>query len=379
MKLLYILNLANRVNSFCISSLEAAKSLGIEYHIASNWWYSSDIERESDERKYGVRIHQIDFIRSPFDLRNRKAYQQLRALAAREKFDAVHCNTPIGGLMGRILFKGMPGVKIIYQAHGFHFFKGAPKLNWLLFYPVEKWLARHTDAIVTINQEDYRLATNKFKPRNGGHIYYVPGVGVDTAQFSVDNTLRQNMREKLGIGGQSIVLISMGELNKNKNCDTAIRAVAAANNSNLHYLICGVGPEEANLKQLAENIGVSAQIHFLGFRSDIKELLCASDIFFFTTKREGLSRSMMEAMASGLPCVASSIRGNTDLLEGVNGGFLCKTNDVADYADKLNRLAGDPDLRKQMGDSNRAAVQKFDLETAIAAMKSVYESEFQEV
>lgn len=379
MKLLYILNVANRVNNFCMSSLEAAKALGIAYHIAGNWGYANDSERESDEQKYGVRIHQIDFIRSPFDPRNRKAYQQLRALAAMEKFDAVHCNTPIGGLLGRILFKGMPGVKIIYQAHGFHFFAGAPKLNWLLYYPVEKWLARHTDALITINHEDHRLAAEKFKLRNSGHVYYVPGVGMDTTQYSMDDTVRQNKRAELGMSEQSVALISMGDLIQRKNYDTAIRAVAAANNPNLHYFICGKGPEEAALKKLAETLGVSAQIHFLGFRSDIRQLLCASDIFLFTTKQEGLPRSMMEAMASGLPCIASNIRGNTDLLEGADGGFLCRVTDTADYADKLNRLAGDSLLRRQMGEHNRLAVQKFSMETVTAAMRSIYESEFREV
>ena len=137
-------------------------------------------------------------------------------------------------------------------------------------------------------------------------------------------------------------------------------------------MICGKGPEEDNLKTLAERLGVAGQIHFLGFRSDIKELLAAADIFLFTTRQEGLPRSMMEAMASGLPCVASRIRGNTDLLEGTDGGFLCDADDAADFADKIRRLAADPALRAGMGAQNRLTLQKFSTAAAKDALEAIY-------
>lgn len=363
MKLLYILNIAKRVNNFSYTSMIAAQELGLEFHIAGNWSYANDDERIDDEKQYGIKIHQIDFIRTPYHPGNRKAYVQLKELIQREKYDVIHCNTPIGGVLGRIIANKCNVKKVIYQAHGFHFYKGAPKLNWLLYYPVEKWLAHYTDALITINQEDYELAKNKFKLRNNGKVYYVPGVGIDTSQYNLESKHRNEKRAELGLSETDIALISMGDLIERKNYSTAIQAIAEAKNPNLQYFICGKGPEEANLKALADKLGVSSQIHFLGFRSDIKELLAASDIFLFTTKQEWVPRSIMEAMASGLPCIVSRIRSNTDLLEGTDGGFLCEAADAADYADKLNILANDPVKRSTMGGNNLRTIQKFSIET----------------
>lgn len=379
MKMLYILNVANRVNNFCMSSLIAAKKINIEYHIAGNWGYANDIERIADEEKYGIRIHQIDFIRSPLDVRNYKAYKQLMEIVKRENYDVIHCNTPIGGVLGRLVGKKNKVCNVIYQAHGFHFYKGSPKLNWMIYYPIEKWLAHYTDALITINQEDYELAKTKLKPRKNGKVYYVPGVGIDTTQYAISAKAREEKRIELKLKENDVALISMGDLIERKNYATAICAIAEANDTSLQYLICGKGPEEENLKALAENLGVSEQIHFLGFRSDIKELLVAADIFLFTTKQEGLPRSMMEAMAVGLPCVASEIRGNTDLLEGTEGGYLCQTTDVSAYADKLKILANDKTLREKMGRNNLVTIQKFSTETVNEEMRKVYETELSQI
>ena len=377
-KILYILNIAKRVNNFSYASMLAAQELGIEFHIAGNWSYASQEERLADEQQYGIKIHQIDFIRTPYHPGNRKAYSQLKELIQREKYDVIHCNTPIGGVLGRILGKKCKVEKVIYQAHGFHFYKGSPKINWMIYYPIEKLLARYTDALITINQEDFEFSKIKFKLRNNGKIYYVPGVGIDTTQYNTDEVSRSDKRSELGLDDGDIVLISMGDLIERKNYDISIRAIAETSNDDIQYIICGKGPEEENLAALAQNLGVSEKIHFLGFRSDIKELLAASDIFLFTTKQEGLPRSMMEAMASGLPCIASRIRGNTDLLENAEGGYLCDINDVSEYAEKLNLLACDADLRQKMGKNNLFTIQKFSIGTVTDAIRDIYEAEFGE-
>ena len=156
-KLLYILNVANKVNNFSYTSMLAAQELGFEFHIAGNWSYESDEERMDDEERYGIKIHQVDFVRTPYHPGNIKAYKQLKSLAQKEQYDVIHCNTPIGGVLGRIIGKQLNVPKVCYQAHGFHFYKGAPKVNWIIYYPIEKWLAKHTDALITINKEDFEL------------------------------------------------------------------------------------------------------------------------------------------------------------------------------------------------------------------------------
>ena len=377
-KILFISNLSNRITSFVTASIEAAHSLDIEFYQAANWGNTEISQIQSDEQQYGIHIKSFPFSRNPLSKSNFKAYKELVQFIKTEKIDYIHCNTPTGGLLGRLAGKKCKVKKVIYQAHGFHFYKGAPLKNWLLYYPVEKWLAHYTDALITINNEDFERAKKKFKLRNHGKVYYVPGVGIDTTQYNLDEKLREGKRRELGLNEGDIVVISMGDLIERKNYDTAIRAIAEANEPKLQYFICGKGPEEEKLKALTESLGVTKQIHFLGFRSDIKELLTAADIFLFTTKQEGLPRSMMEAMASGLPCIASKIRGNTDLLDGTDGGFLCKTTDVSDYAEKLKILASDKDLRKTMGRINLVTIHGFNSETVSKEIVKIYEQELNE-
>jgi glycosyltransferase involved in cell wall biosynthesis len=242
----------------------------------------------------------------------------------------------------------------------------------MLYYPVEKWLAHYTDALITINSEDFELAKTKLKLRKNGKVYYVPGVGIDTAQYNLCEKSREEKRIELGLNNNDVALISMGDLIERKNYDTAIRAIAEANNPALQYFICGKGPEEENLKALAKSLGVEEQIHFLGFRTDVKELLTVVDIFLFTTLQEGLPRSMMEAMASGLPCVASAIRGNVDLIENGKGGYLCPSTDVDNFAEAIEKVAGNAALREQMRAYNLEQIKNFDISVVEKEIKGVY-------
>lgn len=381
-RLLYISNIAGKrmTGSFNGTAIAAAQDLGKEFICVANRSKATESDTKLDEEKWGIRLLHIDLSRSPYNLiQNYKAYKQLVKIIQEYEIEYIHCNTPVGGILGRLAGKKCKVKKVIYQAHGFHFYKGAPKKNWLVYYPVEKWLAHYTDALITINSEDFELAKSKLKLRKNGKVYYVPGVGIDTAQYALSAKAREEKRIELKLNKNDVALISMGDLIERKNYDTAIRAIAEAKNPALQYFICGKGPEEENLKVLAESLGVSEQIHFLGFRSDIKELLTAVDVFLFTTKQEGLPRSMMEAMASGLPCIASEIRGNADLLEGTDGGYLCKTTDVTAYAEALNLLANDRALREKMGRNNLITIQRFSTETVNEELRNIYESELSKI
>lgn len=371
-KILFISNISHKVTSFVTASIAAAHDLEIDFYHASNWQSAAEGQIESDEAEYDIKINNVPISRNPFAKTNIKAYKEIVSIIKREKIDFIHCNTPTGGVLGRLAGKRCNVKKVIYQAHGFHFYKGAPIVNWLIYYPIEKWMARYTDALITINQEDFELAKRKFKLRRDGQVYYVPGVGIDASSYNVEDSVCKQKREELELKDEDIAVISMGDLIARKNYDVAIRAIAEAKNEKLQYYICGNGPEEVQLKELADELGVSEQIHFLGFRSDIKELLAAADIFLFTTKQEGLPRSMMEAMASGLPCIASRIRGNTDLLENTQGGYLCDMNDVAAYAEKLNILAADHELRDEMGRNNLLTIQKYSTGTVVEEIRKIY-------
>ena len=371
-KLLYILNIAKRVNNFSYTSMMAAQACGIEFHIAGNWSYESDEERMADEEKYGIKIYQVDFIRTPYHPGNRKAYAQLKEIVKREQFDIIHCNTPIGGILGRMAAKKYKVPNVIYQVHGFHFYKGAPLLNHLIYYPIEKYFARNTDVLVTFNHEDFELAKSKMKLRKGGKVCYVPGVGIDTSLFELTASSRDEKREQLGIPKDSFVVISVGELNANKNNGVIISAIGKMNNDNVHYVMCGTGEEGDKLKKQAKELGLQDRVHFIGFRTDIGELYGASDCFVMSSKREGLSRSIMEAMSCGLPCVVSKIRGNVDLIEDGIGGFLCDIEDSDVFAEKLSILAEDAFLRTRMSENNLQTIKKFSVQTVIDGMKNIY-------
>lgn len=369
--------MANKIGSFSIASLNAASNKSLDFSMAAHWNITRQ-EMDKLQDQHGVHLHHIDLVRSPLSLQNIAAYKQLVKLIRDENIDYIHCNTPVGGILGRLAGKKCKVKRVIYQAHGFHFYKGAPKLNWLLYYPVEKWLAHYTDALITINQEDYELAKKKFKLRNGGKVYYVPGVGIDVAQFAPEGKAPIEKRIELGIPQDAFVLISVGELNKNKNNRVIISAMEKLGQVNIHYVLCGVGDQEESLRQQAHAAGLHNRVHFLGFRKDVKELYKMSDCFVMPSQREGLSRSIMEAMASGLPCIASRIRGNTDLLDGTDGGFLCNTMDVSAYAEKIKLLAGDAELRKRMGRNNLQTIEKFSTETVTDEIRRIYDTEFRE-
>ena len=375
-KILYITNISNGVSSFSVSAVRTAKKLGYEFYLAGNFVGTSKKKLEHDENDYGIKIYQIDLSRSPYSKKNFKAYKQIIELIESESIDYIHCNTPVGGLLGRLAGEKCKVKRIIYQVHGFHFFAGAPKKNWCLYYPIEKWLAKKTDAIITINEEDFKRASS-FRLRNNGQVYYVPGVGVDLGQFVIDDEVRKEKRLELDIQKEDIVLVSAGELNINKNNRVIIEALAKIKNDKVHYFICGQGELEKELRTLAENKGIKKQVHFLGYRTDMKELLLAADVFVMPSIREGLSRSIMEAMASGLPCLVSRIRGNCDLIIDNEGGYLCNPYSVDEFSDGINKLLL-LETRCRFGIFNKTRVKKFSIDVVQDSLIKCYKNVFED-
>lgn len=389
-KLLYIENNASiKATNFYMSSAMAAKKCGIEFHLAYNAHDATDESVKELFDKYGVYFHQIDFIRRPYDPGNIRAYRQVVKLLKTKHFDIIHCNTPIGGVVGRLAGKRCGIKTIIYQAHGFHFYKGAPLLNWLIYYPIEKWLAHYTDILITINREDSMIAENKMHLRKNGQVKYVPGVGIDISKLGVeyqkqkeinkDQIVRNQKKQgltyreylyKFGIPEDACVLISVGELNKNKNNQVVFKAIKKLNNKSIHYILCGSGIEQGKLEKLAQRCGVSEQIHFLGYRADAVDLMKGSDIFVLSSYREGLSRALMEAMACGLPCIASKIRGNTDL---INEKLLCIPDDIAGFAKIICQLVENKEYRVREGCNNIQKIVQYDIRVVENEIRRIYE------
>lgn len=354
----------SNVNRPC---LQMALDMGYDVYLGVNRHDPAELECELPVKLYDG--HTYRSITAWKD--NKIAYNNLCKVIKNGNIEVIHCNTPVGGMIGRLCGKKYKVGKIIYTAHGFHFYKGAPLFNRTVLKWAEMLMARWTDAIITMNQEDYEAARN-MKLRKGGKVYFVHGVGITLSDFEGLRSLRQQKRDELGAKEDDIVLISMGDLVPRKNYGTAIRSIAKANNPHLQYYICGKGPELEALQSLAKELGVEEQIHFLGFRADVKELLSAADIFLFTTLQEGLPRSMMEAMAMGLPCVASAIRGNVDLIEDGKGGYLRPSTDVDGFAEAIRNIAENSDLREEMRAYNLERIKEFDISVVEEEIRAIY-------
>lgn len=306
--------------------------------------------------------------RSVFNVGNIKAIKEIRDIVKNGNYDIVHCHTPIAAACTRIACRNFRknGLRVIYTAHGFHFYKGAPLKNWLIFYPIEKLCARFTDTLITINKEDYALAKRKLKAKQ---IEYVPGVGVDTEKFAntVVDTARK--REELGMPQDAFLLLSVGELNTNKNHQVVIRAMADLENKNVHYIIAGQGAERDNLLKLASELSLSDRVHLLGQRQDVAELYKTADLYVHPSFREGLPVALMEAMSAGLPCIASKIRGAVDLIDD-NDGYLFNPSNY--YSLKSIIELFNKNLTPQKKENDLKKISHFSINSIKKAIFNIY-------
>ena len=340
---------------------------GYEVHVAAknNLSEKKGLKLDTIDKLYDIR-----FSRSPYSKDNITAYKQLKEILSENSYDFIHCNTPMGSIVTRLAARKSrkTGAKVVYMAHGFHFFKGAPLINWLLYYPIERLMARYTDLLITMNKEDYERA-KRFKAKR---VEYISGVGFDVGKFANHIINKEEFRKTIGIPNDSILLLSVGELSKRKNHQAMIRALATLNNQNIHYVIAGNGKLEKDLKALAASLKIEKQVHLLGYRADTANLYKAADIFCFPSLQEGLPVALMESMASGLPVICSKIRGNIDLVQNEKGGFLYPSDDVESYAGAIQKLMENRLLRHNFGQHNAHSVKAFGKSAVMNTMRKIY-------
>lgn len=335
-KVLYVATVDVHIRSFHLPYLKMLHDEGYEVHVATN----------GDEKFPNCDVkHQICIERSPFKLKNLKAIKQLKEIIDREDFDIIHCHTPMGSVVTRLAAKKArkKGTRVIYTCHGFHFYKGAPILNWLLFYPIEKYLAKYTDTLITINKEDYNLAKKKFSKRCK-NIEYVPGVGIDSKKFDFKMTKKEKkeLRESLGLKEDDFVLIFPARLDKNKNQGFLINAMEelVKDHPNIHLLLPGKDELNGYYQNMTKEKHLEKNIHFLGFRKDIPQLMKISDVAVSSSLREGLPVNVLEAFACGLPVVALNCRGMSDLIMNDSFGYIINNN-LNEYCNAVLKILND--------------------------------------
>ena len=358
------------ITKFHIPYLKMFKDMGWATAVAAKNDYEPP---EECVIPYCDAYYNLPFERSPFKAANIKAYRELKKLINEGHYDIIHCHTPVGAALTRLAASDARkrGTRVIYTAHGFHFYKGAPHVNWLLYYPVERWLARKTDVLITMNQEDYERA----KTFKAGRVEYVPGVGIDIRKFQEPRTSRAEKRKELDVGSDNFTLLSVGELIPRKNHAIVLDALGELKKRNqlngISYLICGSGPLESELKRKAETLEIAECVRFLGYRSDISDICNCVDLFVFMSLQEGLPVALMEAMACGLPVICSKIRGNADLVDE-DGGFLFHPKDSQGCAAAIRRLQLESATRHEMGECNRHKVKNFSLGAVLPIMEHIY-------
>ena len=371
-RVLILASVASMIGQFNMGNIRLLQEMGYEVHVACNFKEGStcDVESvrelEKDLKELHVAYFHVDFSRDMKDIgKHLGAYRQVVNLLGKNGYRFLHCHSPIGGVVGR-LAAHRTHTKVVYTAHGFHFYKGAPVKNWLMYFPAEWLCSFWTDLLVTINKEDYSFARKHLHAKRTG---YVPGVGIDMKKFS-PGTLspgeRSAMRAELGVGPEDKMLLSVGELNRNKNHGIVIKAMAELNDEKLHYVIAGSGGLRGYLEGMAQDLGLSGRVHLLGYSRDVAELYQVADLYIHPSLREGLPVSLMEAIASKCPVICSDIRGNRDLV-GVDALF--PPMDSSGVARKITEyLSGD---RSEEIGRNFTNLRKFDIAEVTEAIEEL--------
>ena len=316
----------------------------------------------------GFNVIDIDCERSILSAGNLRAIKQIKEAVERGGYDVVHCHTPIAGFLARAACRKFRknGLRVFYTAHGFHFYRGCPAKNRIVFYPAEKLSAKRTDTLITINSEDYEFAKKKFSCR----VEYVPGVGIDTKRFRETSVDVADARRSLGVPQDAFLLLSVGELNENKDHAAVIDALGKIPDGGIYYAVAGEGALRGSLEEKIESLGLSGRVLLLGQRDDTAQLYKCCDLFVHPSHREGLPVSLMEAKASGLPCVVTDVRGSRDLFNA-EADVMCRPGDSDGIAEAI--VTAKETINERRAAAMSADMSKYDSETIDRTVIGLYE------
>lgn len=353
-KVLIVATIDRHISSFHLPLIKELSENGFVVDVASNG---------SENFPYVNRKFDVPFTRNPVSIANIRSFKKLKNIIRMNNYDIIHCHTPVGGAIGRLAANGSHS-KVIYTAHGLHFFEGAPLKNWLLFYPIEYLLSKYTDILITINKEDYSLAKRRFHSKK---TVYIPGVGVDKKKFKKTDD-RKIDRKSLNLNENDFVITYIGELSHRKHQDILINAmhIIANSHKDIKLLLVGEGDKEAEYKKLALGNG---QIIFLGYRKDIVNILNITDLVVSPSRQEGLPVNIMESMSLGLPILVSNVRGNRDL---VSENAVIYEDNAYSYVDKILEAYENVELRKELSKENKNNFKKYELENINKMIMEVY-------
>ena len=372
MKILYTATVLSHICQFHLPYMKHLQEQGHTIHVAA---HDNLAEKNGLSLQYTDRFIETPFQRSPKSPDNIKAYKQLKKLINTEHYDLVICNTPMGGVVTRLAAKNARrnGTRVIYIAHGFHFFKGASKKAWMVYYPVEKMMAQYCDVLVTINEEDYALAKEKFKTQ----VEHICGVGVNPERYHpAEKDEIREMRKKEGLSEDDFVILCTGELNRNKNQKTLISAAAQLRSRipGFKVLLAGNGPLEGELREQIRQEGLEDTVKLLGYRTDLERVVPAVDLIVSCSFREGLGLNVIEGMLCKKAVVASINRGHTELIEDCVNGYLVHPKDADALAEKIYQIQQNADLRMKMASAGYRRAEKYTVPSVCIKIQEIFTS-----
>lgn len=371
MNVLIIAVVSGFLPKFLMQDVHMLMKRGYVVHYATNFdnpIYECDKEALED---IGIKCFPISIEKSPFAFQaNSRALKALNRIVKDHDIDVVYMHNPVGGVLGRALAIPNKNIITIYTAHGFHFYKGAPLINWLLYYPVERLFANITDVLITINHEDEKRAKT-FKLRKNGIVKRIPSTGFEPKRFYFDENQKALLREKYDIKKDTFVFLSVGELNDNKNHATIIKAFAKANITNSQLLICGEGYKREQLQKLIEELKLEDSVKLCGYQTQIEDYYRMSDVFMFPSIREGMGMAAIEAMACGLPLIVSDNRGSREYAR--DNAIVCESSSIEGFAVAMQRMQQDCSLKEAMAKRSREIAPEFTKEQTLKVMKEIVE------
>lgn len=365
---LFIATVYTHLANFHLPFMKVLQEWGYDVHAAA----SSAEGRKDEVAALGVTCWEVPFARSPYSPANIRAFRRLRELMKAKRFDLIHVHTPVAAFMGRYLCRATQQRPVLYTAHGFHFYRGAPLKNWLVYHTAERIAARWTDGLIVMNGEDLASA-RKLGFTEGENLFYVHGVGVDLALYAGGGAQGKPVRAEFGLEANEVMVSCVAELTESKDHHFLLQAwqKLAKHGNPARLFLVGGGKLRVALQKKVETEKITG-VHFLGHRRDVPQILSETDIFVLVSKREGLPKSVMEAMAAGKPVIATNIRGNRDLVEDGRTGLLVEQGDVAGLADALEKLISDRRLQEALGASGREKIEDYSLGKVSAEMAAVY-------
>lgn len=365
MKILFAATVDIHIVNHHLRTIHALHELGHNVDVAANGDYTNpDIHDKFN----------VCFSKSPTSKDNINAYFFMKQLLKERQYDIISCHTPLSSFFTRLAARSTDS-KVIYTAHGFHFYQGAPLINNTVYKTMERIGARYTDTLVTINQEDCHAA-KAFTLKPGGEVRYIPGVGVDLADIRNAEISRREARERMGIPWDAFLLFSAGELNKNKNHLFVIRALQDFfhHHPDLHYVICGRDLWNGTYEAVIKELDLERQVHLLGYREDVRSLLYGADAYLSPSFREGLPVSVIEAMSVGLLVIASDVRGNHDLIDSGKDGLLYQVSDSNQFLDCFRQVYENKSLRCSLGNAAKEKAKFYSKEAIDPQIMSLYET-----